>query len=308
MCAIAPFALPAAAGGERGADPAILSGAASATATNPEDILISDATGELEVLDLESLTVTPFHQFDVSGNYDIQYDGPHKIVIANYNQHRVERFDLRTRQLEIIAAGPPLSRPIGIAVSPRGVYYIADSSGKIFSYDIGAGVLDLLAAVGPAGEHFTNPDGIVEDAQGRVVFTDFDGHIYRITPRDKHIESVASIPGAELNGVALLHGGDLVVASSDSPPALLRVNPDTGEISTLYQGTPFRNPEDVAVDSDGKNVYVLDSDYKGSFSDSKPAIYVFNLSTGTLSAVYVGPPLCACGIVDMLLRPFTGHP
>src|ERR1041384_5942622 len=161
---------------------------------------------------------------------------------------------------------------------------------------------------GPVGELSTNPDGIVKDAQGRVIFTDFDGHIYRITPRDKHIESVASIPGAELNGVALLHGGDLVVASSDSPPALLRVNPDTGEISTLYQGTPFRNPEDVAVDSDGKNVYVLDSDYKGSFSDSKPAIYVFNLSTGTLSAVYVGPPLCACGIVDMLLRPFTGHP
>jgi hypothetical protein len=95
------------------------------------------------------------------------------------------------------------------------------------------------------------------------------------------------------------------VASQDFPPAVFRVNVNSGQVTTLYQGSPFRNPEDVAIDPQRKNVYVFDSDFKGAFPDHQSAIYKFNLRTETLETLWVSNTVC-CGLVDILLRPFTG--
>lgn len=284
--------------------------AGAAPGGNPEGILISDTQGVLRFLDLDTGGVTVFHEFAESGNFDIRYTSPSEIVIANLGQGRLDRFGLNSKQLTTVVGGPPLD-PIGVTASPKGFYYIADPGGQIYSYDVRAGTLAVLADQGPFGEGFQNPDGIVQDHHGRVIFTEHSGRIYRITPGDGTVELLATIPGAALNGIVIVPGGDLIVAAHDasgpaSAGAVYRVDPDTGMVTPLWVGLPFRDPEDVAVDSHG-NVYVSDTDFQGAFGPGNPAIYALRGGAGppeTLASAVDGDELG--DIVDILLTPFTG--
>ena len=105
--------------------------------------------------------------------------------------------------------------------------------------------------------------------------------------------------------MAFLAPHHLFVVSSDSPPALYRVNVKSGEVTTLYEGSPFRNPEDVAIDPQRQNLYIMDSDFLRTYPDFQPGIYVFNLRRGTLETLLADDPLSG-DLVDILLRPFTG--
>lgn len=263
-----------------------------------EDLLISDTFGKLWDLDLQTLDLNEFQQFDTGGNFDIIYANPSEIFIAGYGSQRIERFNLETRELTIVAEGEPLVSPIGLALShDGGMLYIADHSGKILSLDLQTNQFDVLADRGPNDEQFNAPDGIVVDSDGNVIFGDHGGSIYRIDPQDKSISLVVN-NGAELNGMQFLNAEELLVASQDSPPALFRVNVNTGAVETLYSGMPFRNPEDVAIDVQADIVYVLDSDFKRNYPDFLPGIYRYNLQAGTLEPLYVGEPLG--DIVDLL--------
>lgn len=273
----------------------------------PGWIIISDATGILWALNVETKETYKYHQFDESfwgGNFDIQYIGPKKLLIANYGCHCIGEFDLRTKELSIITDSL-LSSPIGVSVSPRGYYYIADHDGFVLSYDLKTEIFEILADSGPNGETFDMPDGIVEDKKGRVIMTDHSGRIYRITPKDKSIEIIAYLEGYSLNGVILTNKGQLIVASHN-PPAIFKVDPDTGEYLNLYEGDPgdpLRNPEDIAIDSKG-NMYILDSDFMHLYEDFSPGIYVLGKGSSQLNTLYTGEPFQ--GVVDLLITPFRG--
>ena len=284
------------------ATPPALSGEVLAADNNsPVNMLISDTGGKLWFLDPQTLQLTRFQQFDTDGNFDIIPGGPSEIYIANYGNGRIERFNLDTKQLEIVANGSPLVHPIGLAMSLDGGFlYIADHAGMIFSLDLQSNTIELLANRGPNDEQFNSPDGITVDLNGDIIFDDHNGNIYRIHPQSKEITTVASIPGANLNGMQFLSQDVLLVAQS-WPAALISVNVNTGAVATLFQGSPLRFPEDVAIDATGQNVFVLDSDCC-NHPDFLSGIYTFNFQTGTLQPVYVGSPFG--DIVDLLLGSF----
>lgn len=269
---------------------------------NPSGVLISDAHGKLHFFDLGTGELSVLHEFAEGGNFDIKHASPSELVIANLNQGRLDRFDLRTGSSSSLVPDGTVSA-IGVAVAPSGTYYVTDHSGSVHAYDVRSGTLTLLADQGPEGEGFCSPDGIVLDRRGRVIFTDHCGRVYRITPSTGAIEVVATIEGAALNGVVLDRRGRLVVAAHDAPggSAVYRIHPDTGAVETLFQGLPLRDPEDVAVDQHG-NVYILDSDFTQSFGDFDPALYVLRADTGSLERL-VG---LSGDVVDLLLTPFTG--
>lgn len=272
-----------------------------------DGILISDSGGVLHFLSRRTGRVTEFHHFAQPGNFDIQYLSPTEIVVANLEQSRIEQLNLGTRELTTLAEGAPLENPIGVALGPDGVYYIADHDGAVFAYDVVTDTVNLLADQGPEGEGFASPDGIVVDDKGRVVFTDHAGRIYRITPSTGSIELLATIPDAALNGVVLDSKGNLIVAAHDasgpgSAGAVYRVSSTNGAVTTLFEGGVLRDPEDVAVDGNG-NIYVLDSDFQGAFGDRNPAVYVLPGGSGppeTLAAAADGDPLTG-DLVDLLL-------
>jgi hypothetical protein len=102
--------------------------------------------------------------------------------------------------------------------------------------------------------------------------------------------------------MAYLNPDHIAVIPQDFPPALFLVNVNSGEVTTLHEGAPFRNPEDVIIDPQGKNLYIVDSDFKHSYPDYIQGIYKYNLPTNTLEALMVRE---VGNLVDILLRPFT---
>ncbi len=268
-----------------------------------EDLLISDAGGKLWQLDPQTFTVSEFQQLDVSGNFDFIRGSSSEIYIANYSHARVDRLNLETQQLVTIAGGSPLINPIGLALSPDGgTLYVADPGAhSVFSLDLQTRQIDILADHGPDSESFS-PDGITMDSNGNVVFDTSNGSIYRVSPDGGSITRIVNIPNANLNGMAFLNAEELLIAGTENPQGLLQVNVSTGEVTTLYEGLPFRNPEDVVVDLQNNYAYVLDSDYMHHYSDFRPGIYAFDLDAQTLQPIYVGSPFG--DIVDLLLGPF----
>lgn len=268
---------------------ALLAAGGAGAGGGARGILISDTHGFLHFYDFGTGAVSQFHSFPdgYSQNFDIQYVKPSQseLVIANLSG-RLDHLDLRSGELTTLFSGAPLCSAIGVAVGRQGVYYLADPDcGAIYAYDSRSGTLELLADQGPNGEGFQNPDGIVVDKRGQVVFTDHGGSVYRIDPSDGSIELLATVPGASLNGVVVDKHGDLIVAAHDSAGnasagGVYRVDSSTGAVTELYVGLPLRDPEDVALDQHG-NVYIIDSDFQNAFGDHNAALYVLH-PDGTL--------------------------
>lgn len=270
-------------------------------------ILISDTHGFLHFYDFDTGAVSQVYGFPYGQNFDIQYanHGRSELVIANLDG-RLDHLDLRSGQLTTLFEGAPLCGAIGVAVGGHGIYYVADPCGAIYTYDSGSDTLTLLANQGPNGEPFQNPDGILVDKEGRVVFGDHGGRLYRIEPSTGAVELLAMVPGASLNGMALERRGDLIVVAHDSAGpgsagAIYRVDPETGAATPLHVGLPLRDPEDVVLDQHG-NAYIIDSDFQNAFGPHNAGLFVLR-PDGTLEQLAQNLP---GDLTDILL--FRGRP
>lgn len=140
------------------------------------------------------------------------------------------------------------------------------------------------------------PEGIAQDAQGRIYVTVvFTGEVVRLTGKGRH-EHIAWLPSYEDRGKGAAVGlevtaeGNLIVAyvdmqskysllkmkdydphvrackdSTDQTTGVYKIIVATGEVqplATKAQGWPFCLPDDIAIDRHG-NIYVSDLTFSG---------------------------------------------
>ncbi|MFQ5892688.1 MAG: extracellular solute-binding protein [Nitrospinota bacterium] len=264
--------------------------------TNPGDLLISDTGGILWTFDVGTGEITDY-RLPISGNFDIQYSGPQRIVIAGFESGEIYELDLGTGAFTLVTNHPALARPLGLAVDPSGggTYYIADHERGVLAYDVQTGTMRVLV-----GQFEGATDGIALGQDGRILFTNHSGRVYRISPDGTSLEVVADVGPYGLNGIVVTPDGQVIAASTFQTLAVLSIDPATGAFSTLHEGPPFRNPEDVAIGANGY-VYIADTDFERNFPDFVPALYRIQAGSPTLETLHAGAPLG--DIVDILITP-----
>jgi sugar lactone lactonase YvrE len=160
------------------------------------------------------------------------------LVVADTGNNALRRIDARGEVTTIgwsagrdgasgDAAGLPapggeavvaLSRPIGVAVSPRGAVYAADSLGRVAVFlpdgrsHVVAGSSSGFADGDGASARFNGPSGVAVDARGTVLVADTDNYLVRALtppgetkpPRDVFLTSVPRLSPAALGFVHVL--------------------------------------------------------------------------------------------------------
>lgn len=182
-------------------------------------------------------------------------DDQGNLFIADQSNNRVRRVDAATGVITTIAGtgqaaytgdgGPAtdsgLAGPSGLALSPDGMLYVADTfNGRIRMVDLSTGLIATVA--GDGGEYryqghpqefstsLSRPYGIALDREGHILVTDSDSHLIRRWDRRKKI--ITLVAG---NGLARFHG-------DGGPP----------------QESSLNYPFGVAVAETG-NVYIADT-------------------------------------------------
>lgn len=264
-------------------------------------LIISETSGKVWVLDLESNEVLLLATVP-QGNFDIQYKSPSELIIANL-EGSLQQLDILTGQLTVLVADPSVGNPIGVTVVPGRGYYFTDhfNNRRVLLYDPRRDTLEVVASYGPDAP-FDVLDGIAHEANGQIIATDQGGKIFRISPKSSQVEVVADIAGYSLNGIAVTPTGNFIVASVE-PGAVLEVDANTGAFDILWEGAPFRDPEDVVVDHRG-NIYILDSSFQHGGADFLPGVYRLSPG-GAPEVIHVGQPFG--DVVDLLITPFDGY-
>ena len=268
--------------------------------TQPGSVIISEVSGNLWALDLESNTVALIHDQGPCCPFDIQYRRPFELVVANLSGS-VQLFNLLTHQLTTLAAGPDVGNPIGVTVVPGDGYYLTDHFGppRVVRYDPRTQAVQEVVSFNSGGP----VDGIAHEASGSLIVTSHGGLVRRVFPRTGQSEVVTEIPGYSLNGIAITPRGTAIIASHE-PGAVFEVDLRTGAYDLLVGEGPLRDPEDVAIDHQG-NIYILDSSFEHGGADFVPGIYLLRAGSSAVEALYTGAPFG--DIVDLLLTPFDGH-
>lgn len=112
------------------------------------------------------------------------------------------------------------------------------------------------------------PEDVVVDAQGRLITGTADGRVLAVGIDGRRIEVIAETGGRPL-GIELHPEGWLVVCDADR--GLLRVDPDTGAVSTLVDsvaGQRMRFTNNAAVARDG-SIYFTDSSTRFGIEEFK---------------------------------------
>ncbi len=195
---------------------------------------------------------------------------PGDIMVTDNESNHVVRVDPDTGlQTEFADRGDvALCSVLLSSFSPQGV--AVDSSMRVYAVN----VADVPLPV---------PPEVPLPAPSEVIRFNLDGSC----------DSVASgIDLADSDGVAIERAGTLLVTTSrcvscaaSSPPALIRVNPNTGDQVVLSFGRFFTDPEQIAVDPVDGSIYVSDD---GNFTTIPASIVRVNPVSGVQTRVSAG--------------------
>ncbi len=258
------------------------------------DVLISQTDGVLWLYDPDTGDLAS-HALPFGGTWDIQWDGPRRVLIANSSASRIWRLDLATGELDLIAEGDPLGFPIGLALDPTdpGALWIADHFAGILRLDRSSGDLEVVV---PPFEGAM--DGIVVGSEGTVYFTNQSGVVYRVASEAPlGYEPVVDVGPYGLNGLVFDPAGALL-ATSTWPSAVAEIDVAAGTFTVHDFSTAMRSAEDTAVGGDGL-WWVIDSGFVAQFGDD-PGLYTVDPSAG-VAEVLRGAPLGDA--VDLLIVP-----
>jgi len=125
----------------------------------------------------------------------LAYDGPNRLVIADYGASRIKVFatDARGRvetpATELLSFGRPadfanplesdLQSPFSITVDSRGRFLVADTDNQrmlVYQPDYDTGTVQFLFQLNASGGLDGFPRGIVEDGAGRLIIVDTGNH------------------------------------------------------------------------------------------------------------------------------------
>jgi sugar lactone lactonase YvrE len=228
---------------------------------------------------------------------------------------RIIRVDPLTGRQSLLAGGPPLVDPAGLAVAPNGDVYVADN----FEADDGGAVIRIDPATGAKtliseGNLLDLPFGILVDRDGSLVVSNrvvptrclpgLPGRLVRVQPGDgsQQLVSQGGLFRYPL-GVALDGAGRIVFANECGPNGLLRVISEVTQspLTPNGDGDLLVTPERLALAPDGD---FLVSDW--SLGDGDGGIVKVDAETGVQSLVRQGDlfnhPM---GIAAVVNRPPT---
>jgi len=176
---------------------------------------------------------------------------PKDIVIADSNAGLL-KFDPVLRELSVLSAGEPLSRPYGIAIDPKGNLLVTDTGTRaVIRVSPATGKKEILAANLPG-----LPFGIALDAQGDILVANAEA-VLRIKSDTGLIGMVYAGDLLKVPlGVALGSDGSIFVA--DGSGSVLKVNPLSRAQNLIASGKPLVQPVGIALDAEG-NILIADS-------------------------------------------------
>jgi hypothetical protein len=144
-----------------------------------------------------------------------------------------------------------------LATGSNGVLYVTDtglkadftSSGTaaVYSFEKGEAVPFIKA------KWLSDPNGIAVGPEGVLIVSRSSKTIFRMQPGTFIADSVASLPGAQLDGVERLADGNLLVSSWETK-TVYHVDVTNGQAHPLF--TNIESPADIGYDSKRKRVLI----------------------------------------------------
>jgi predicted membrane-bound mannosyltransferase/DNA-binding beta-propeller fold protein YncE len=224
-------------------------------------------------------------QFDAPRDIAIAPDGT--LYVADSRNHRILHFDSDGNYLSefgqfgasdyntnVMAPGGYFNEPWGIAVSPDGSIYVADTwNNRIQKFDENGNFLTMWGQFGAAESayHFWGPRGVAIDNQGRVFVTDTGNK--RVVIFDSNGQNLAVFGGAGMGvgqfdepvGIEVDEEGRLYIADTWNSRVQIMLPQDgelfypnniTWDVDAWYSES-LENKPFLAIDID-KNTYVTD--------------------------------------------------
>jgi streptogramin lyase len=186
----------------------------------------------------------------------------------------VTRVDPATGAKTTVSEDGLFSVPSGLAVEPDGDILVADPSAGLIRVDPVSGEQTLVSA----GGSLAIPLGVAVEADGDILVADrdaFGGGLIRVDPVSGAQTTVSSGGSfSQPSGVAVEADGDILVANAGNsgggsgcdvicPPAsVTRVDPVTGDQTTVSASGSFVDPFGIAVEADG-DILVADQNAFG---------------------------------------------
>jgi streptogramin lyase len=201
-----------------------------------------------------------------------------EIFVADYGANTIFRVNPKTGQTTVRSADPDLQDPQYVDMGPdRKLYVPDDSVGSLFR--IAPGSSDAVPF--SSGGQFVLPYG-VEVAHDASILVADDGskkliRVNRATGA-QHLVADTSSQDPYLAGITEAPNG--IIYASTSDPAILRINPKTGGVSTVASGGFLHSAYDVAIAPNGK-LYATNYD----FTPGDPEVLKINPKTGAQSVV-----------------------
>ena len=193
----------------------------------------------------------------------IAVDAAGNIYVADYVNHRVQKFDSQGNFL--LQMGPAvgtgtLTHPAGVAVSAAGRVYVTDEEGNgVVAFTTDGVYVTAWSGTGPAPGAFSFPKGIATDATGNVYVVDSgNSRIQKFTADGQFIAAWGSeghAPG-QLNGpegIAIGPSGDIYVTNFGDR----RVEKFSSDGTFVLEWSVGQMPWFIACDNHD-NVYITD--------------------------------------------------
>lgn len=230
---------------------------ASAAQLAPGDVLA--VLSEYSIVRLDPDGGAPETLFSVTGSgltnlYAIAVDRSGRILVLAIGGGRwLARVDPASGTQQLVAALPAVPFPFSMAANRGGdqIVYI-DTAGNVRRVNLATGTVATVAALGGSTGTYAlalAPDGTL------YVSDDGDDVLLRIDPESGASAIVAE--GVEFGGWYRAHGIDVdsagrILGTRYDPPAILRVDPVTGEQETVAAGGLLDFPVEIEIDREDR--------------------------------------------------------